>query len=259
MNDPLDLDLLRALQHRRDSEAQLLDRIEQHLERYDGYLPFSGGKDSLAVLHLALQVDPNVPVAFFNSGTEFPQTLDYLEHLSGLWDLNLTVYNARIPLLNYLDATGAWAYDREIVTTGFTLRDNLIEEPASRAHHDHGPGELWGVRAAESHSRTMAYRNARAAGDAPGQIRRDDGTVAYCPIWDWSTDQVWAYIHTHHLPINPVYDILRRLGAPEHHQRVGPMIDGDHLTSGRATWLKLGWPAEFEHLATVLPRLREFT
>lgn len=259
MSNPLDLDLLRALQHRPATETQLLDRIEHHLERYDGYLPFSGGKDSLVVLHLALQVDPNVPVAFFNSGTEFPQTLDYLEQLAELWDLNLTIYNARIPLLNYLDATGGWAYDREIITTDFTLRDNLIEEPASRAHHDHGPGELWGVRAAESHSRTMAYRKARAAGDAPGQIRRDDGTVAYCPIWDWSTDQVWAYIHTHQVPTNPVYEILRRLGAPEHHQRVGPMIDGDHLTSGRATWLKLGWPAEFEHLATVLPRLREFT
>lgn len=259
MSDPLDLDMLRALQRPLADEAQLLDRIEAHLERYDGYLPFSGGKDSLVVLHLALQVDPNVPVAFFNSGTEFPQTLDYLDALSSAWGLNLHVYHARIPLLNYLDATGAWAYDRPIVTTGFTLRDNLIDEPASRAHHDHGAGELWGVRAAESHSRTMTYRNARAHGDAPGQIRRTDGTVAYCPIWDWSTEQVWTYIRARHLPTNPVYDILRRLGAPEHHQRVGPMIDGDHLTSGRATWLKRGWPAEFEHLATVLPRLREFT
>lgn len=36
------------------------------------------------------------------------------------------------------------------------------------------------------------------------------------------------------------------------------MVDGTRLEEGRITWLRRGWPALFEELATVLPRLREY-
>lgn len=260
MSHPRALDpaYLRSLRTTCRDTVELVDHIAVHLERYDGYVAFSAGKDSLVTLHLALQADPHVPVAFFNSGAEFPETLDYLEQLADAWDLNLHRYPAQVPLLDFLATTGLWEHDRQVVTSPLTFRQNLIDHPAAAAHADHGPGEIWGVRADESHARTLAYRTAHARGARPGQIRRDDGTVAYGPIWDFSDDDVWTYIAQHDLPINPVYVILARLGAPAHLQRVGPMIDGSHLTKGRAQWLKLGWPDMFEHLATVLPRLREY-
>ena len=39
-----------------------------------------------------------------------------------------------------------------------------------------------------------------------GLIRRDDGTTAYEPIWNWSTGDVWEYLHAHEIPINPISD-----------------------------------------------------
>ena len=42
------------------------------------------------MLHLAHTVDPDVPVVFFDSGLESPETYTYLEHLAELWDLNCT-------------------------------------------------------------------------------------------------------------------------------------------------------------------------
>jgi phosphoadenosine phosphosulfate reductase len=89
-------------------------------------------------------------------------------------------------------------------------------------------------------------------------VRRIDGTVAFGPIWDWRTPDVWAYLARHQLPVNPAYAKLRALGAPEHAQRVSHMLDGSQLEQGRATWLRRGWPQLFEELAAVLPRLREF-
>jgi phosphoadenosine phosphosulfate reductase len=89
-------------------------------------------------------------------------------------------------------------------------------------------------------------------------LRRADGTVAYGPVWDWPNDEIWAYIRRHRLPANPVYDKLRRLGAPEAALRISAMIDGNALEFGRVTWLRRGWPDLFEELARVLPRLREF-
>jgi phosphoadenosine phosphosulfate reductase len=65
----------------------LLDRIAEHLDMHDGFVSWSGGKDSTVVVDLARQVDPNVPVVFFDSGLQFPETLRYLEDLSGAWRL----------------------------------------------------------------------------------------------------------------------------------------------------------------------------
>lgn len=91
-----------------------------------------------------------------------------------------------------------------------------------------------------------------------GACRRQDGSTTYSPIWNWTTPQVWAHIAREQLPLNPVYDKLRRLGAPETALRVGALLDGTHLEKGRLVWLKRGWPAIFEQLARVLPRINEF-
>jgi phosphoadenosine phosphosulfate reductase len=69
---------------------------------------------------------------------------------------------------------------------------------------------------------------------------------------------VWSYIYRHGLPINPVYEKLRRLGAPESALRVSAMIDGNALELGRVTWLRRGWPELFDEPTQVLPRMREF-
>lgn len=256
--DALNPEYLNALAHTA-SHGHLLEAIERHLEQHDGYLAFSGGKDSTVALHLALQVDPNIPIAFFDSGAEFPETLTFIEQLASDWNLNLHIYPARIPLLAYLAVSGAWDYTSPLLSTKYSLRTNLIDEPAQAAHNDHGPGEIWGIRAAESKARTIAYRVARSRGSDPGVIDRVDGTSAYSPVWNFTDNQIWSYLRRHDVPTNPVYDKLRALGAPTHHQRVGPMIDGTHLSTGRVIWLKAGWPDQFEHITRILPRLREFT
>ena len=272
----LDRDLLLALSRPRQDPAELVARIRSHLDSHDGYVAFSGGKDSLVVLHLALAAEPAVPVVFFDSGLEFPETYAYLNQLARDWNLTgqLRWIPARPGLLEVLHATGAWDHRR---TPGPApdLHQILIRDPAARAHRAYGPGELWGVRSAESRGRAALHGRAlraEASGctdaccrpGAPsaarhgGVVRRADGTVAYSPVWRFSDTEVWGYIRRHGLPVNPVYDKLRRLGAPERALRVSPMVDGNALELGRITWLRRGWPGLFEELAQVLPRLREY-
>lgn len=278
--DPgLDLARLAALRRPHPATSSLPARIRQHLDAHDGYVAFSGGKDSTVVLHLALQVEPNVPVVFFDSGLEFPETYRYLEQLHDQLHLQLHRIPARHTTLELLVASGAWDHDAPRQPT-LDLHQVLITEPAARAHSDHGPGELWGVRAEESRGRAALYANALRAestrschgcctgiavattverrGRHGGLIRRVDGTVALGPIWDWKTPDVWAYLARHQLPVNPVYAKLRRFGAPETMLRVSHMLDGNRLEDGRVTWLRRGWPELFEDLARTLPRLREF-
>lgn len=273
MNGP-GLDV-RALQGLRDTTRDLdliRRRIRDHLAEHQGYVAFSTGKDSLVVLDLARRVEPDVPVVFFDSGLEFPETYAYLEQLTVQWRLNLNVIPARLTTLQVLATNGSWDHHAPDEAS-HDLHQILITEPAAKAHRAHGPGELWGVRAEESRGRAAAYANALRSAECNctptcqerthrarhgGLISRVDGTVAYGPVWDWKTPEIWGHISRRRLPVNPVYDKLRRLGAPEHFLRVSGMVDGTRLEEGRITWLRRGWPALFEELSAVLPRLREF-
>ena len=67
--DGLNMAVLNSFRPARHDLASIRTRIAAHLEDNDGYVAFSGGKDSLVVLHLALSVEPNVPVVFFDLGS----------------------------------------------------------------------------------------------------------------------------------------------------------------------------------------------
>lgn len=272
--DPgLDLAALRGIRgsQRKEDTRWLIQRVTAHLERHGGYISLSGGKDSVAVLDLARQADPAVPVAFFDSGIEFPETYDYVADLADEWDLNLHTYRADPTALQVLAASGFWDHDAPLRPTP-DLFETVMLTPARLAHEHHGPGLLWGVRAAESRPRRTAYLAALAKVQCPthitdgerrkhhgGVIEKADGTVAYGPVWDWSTEQIWGHLHSRGVPINPVYDKLRAAGAPPKALRVTPMIEASAVDFGALTWLKRGWPDMFEQLAEVLPRMRDFT
>lgn len=282
MTDPgLDLTHLRALRgHARrtltaDARRVLLERIADHLEEFDGYLAFSGGKDSVVLLDLVRRVDPAIPVVFFDSGLEYPETYDYIGQLADAWNLNLHVHSCQPDLLTLLYRAGTWDMTIPTATQRQRLREVLIEAPSAAAHTEYGQGVLWGVRADESSMRRNFYgriltREIAVACDGccpdretqidrhGGISRRADGTVAYGPIWRWPTSQIWEHCSAQQIPLNPVYAKLRAMGAPAAALRVTPMVDAAVLAAGRVTWLRRGWPDLTEQLMTVLPRLREF-
>ncbi|GAI74161.1 unnamed protein product, partial [marine sediment metagenome] len=56
--------------------AETREVISRHFEEFGDKVAvaFSGGKDSEVVLYLCLQVAPDVPVVFNNTGVEYPET-----------------------------------------------------------------------------------------------------------------------------------------------------------------------------------------
>ena len=42
------------------------------------YVSWSGGKDSTVMLHIVLQVAPQIPVLYRDCGATFPQAMDYI-------------------------------------------------------------------------------------------------------------------------------------------------------------------------------------
>lgn len=272
----MDMQTLRAIAARRrgpKTYAHLLDRIGAHLDEYDGFVAWSGGKDSTVVVDLARQVDPHIPVVFYDSGLQFPETLHYLEDLAVAWGLNFHVIAAVPDLLTLLIAGGGFDHAAPDRTLKGSLADIMITGPARQAHQRFGQGSLWGVRSEESTARRSLYRSRLAVETAAhaerdrekvraeygGLVRRVDGTVTLGPIWDWQRAQVFEYLAGRGVRLNPLYEKLAALGAPEHRIRVDSILDASKLANGHVAWLQKGWPQLFDRLASALPRLWEWT
>src|SRR3989338_6443251 len=62
--------------------------IKEALERYSKIgLGFSGGTDSLVLLHLVLQLKKDIPCVFVDTQHEFPETYDVVNKIVLDWDI----------------------------------------------------------------------------------------------------------------------------------------------------------------------------
>lgn len=234
----------------RVAESQLM--LSEHLKLHSGYVAWSGGRDSTAALLLARQVKSDVPVVFFDSGLEFPETYEYINSLTQKLNLNLHIIKAAPGALTLLQESGLWSHTDPTNLALPELHSTLITVPSRQAHATFGEGEITGLRADESSSRRILL----ASGN--GRYERKDGSVVCAPVWRWKTSDISAYLYQQGVPEHPVYAKLKALGAPNRQLRVGLLIDANGLDYGRATWLRMGWPELWQDLCQKLPRLSEW-
>ena len=63
--------------------------IKQAVEEYPKIgLGFSGGTDSLVLMHLTLPLKRDMPIVFVDTQHEFPETYDFIEKVRRKWNLN---------------------------------------------------------------------------------------------------------------------------------------------------------------------------
>lgn len=220
------------------------------------YVAISGGKDSMACLHLAQRVNPGVRAVFFDSGLEFPQTRRYIERLQEAWQFPMTTYYADPPALDVMVATGTWENG---VPHDFTqsLHDACITRPLAQAQAEIGRASVYGLRADEAVSRRILL--SKNQGHVVKHSRSGEIEQEYlAPIWRWSYEEVYAYYGRHDLPMNPLYAQLRRLGVPARRARVGLLVDGWALEQGRWAIARALAPDLCRQVEVRLPALAEF-
>lgn len=178
-------------------------------------LAFSGGKDSLAVLHIALDVNPNIPVVYNNTTVEFPETLQYVNMLQSKWELNLHVTNCTLSLFSMVKEKGWATHENRWCCKPYK------EEPAFHYMISQGfKAEITGTTRTES-----IYRRSLGPIKIP---KKEPYIIRVNPIYDWNEWEVWRYIRENDLPHNPLYDMgYRRIGCwccplngPSHYKRL---------------------------------------
>ncbi len=163
---------------------------------------FSGGKDSLVTLHLALKVfGPEILVIYNNTTVEFPETVKYTRFLSRIWNLNLIIARPHKSFLLEVKKKGWATHECRWCCTPYK------KEPSKKALLDNNISALIvGTIRTES-----IYRRSIQ----PFKIyKQDEDIVRVHPIYDWNQQEVWSYIKREDLPYNPLYDKgYRRIGC----------------------------------------------
>lgn len=194
--------------------AETKEIIAHHFDEFGDKVSvaFSGGKDSEIVLYLCLQVNPNVPVVFNNTGVEYPQTIDFVAKLVDEWKLNLTVTH---PEKSFWDCIEQWGFPKGKTVRRGKDREHccyfLKEKPMSKVLKSEGYlGYFTGESAIENRNRMFWARDRGMCLHLKAQ-----NVCKVKPILWWTSDEVWQFIRDNNLPINEAY----KLGA----ERVGCM------------------------------------
>jgi len=152
----------------------------------------SFGKDSMVILKLAHDIDPDIPVVWCDTKCEHPETYRFAKRIIDEWDLNIHI--ARAPA-----GVNFWTLARE-----YGL-----------------PRVITGITADESRQRFMLMKRNSNKAQAEG-IPIDDDAGFGCgaryfgktknrttlmPIIDWTTKDVWDFHRYLELPHCRLYDI----------------------------------------------------
>lgn len=240
------------LHRRRIDDARRI--IKRALRLGSLWVSVSGGKDSVALLHLARDVHPDVPAWHIDSGAESPDALRTLDRLRALGH-RIETCHPQTSIVEMARLVGAMGYTGPAALPGRwhwspgDWKRMLITEPAQRisAQGNH-VGHMDGVRADESRGRAMVHAR-------HGPIHRcADGMYTIRPIASWTGLDSLAYAASHDLPIGDVY-MDREDPTPPELRRTGTMLGGTQSTRGRFGDLKRRHPDAWRELVREFPRL----
>jgi phosphoadenosine phosphosulfate reductase len=180
---------------------------------------FSGGKGSLAVLRMVLDVNPDALVMFNNTGVEHPLTVKYVHELRDKWGFQLIETQ---PIMTFWQCAEKYGFPQ--IRSGKASRASATKKntkspaccrylkliPAKKAYKDNHVDLIFtGIQAGESRPR---FQTAYQLGQ---YFYSKKWLASKCnPITFWTDEELWAYLKSNSLPTNPLYDRgFKRVGC----------------------------------------------
>lgn len=236
-----------------------LDRIRHIYDRFDKVVvSFSGGKDSTAVLNATLLVAKEkgklpLEVVFFDEEAIHPTTIDYVQRVSELEEVDLKWYcletkhrNAcsnEEPFWYTWDADKKDLWVRELPSQAITYHKNFVKgqsfQEFSPYLYDLSEGNvamLTGIRTQESLRRYQVIASKKNDCYMNAKSEMDRGQFRCFPIYDWDSEDVWLAVYKFGWDYNRTYDIFNKTKLFNNFlgQRVCPPYGEEPL---RGLWL----------------------
>lgn len=242
-----------------DHALDVIREFVEHEGENGVYVSFSGGKDSLVLLHLVRSIYPDVPAVFANTGIEFPEQVKFvrsfpnvtevhpIKHFPKIIKEDGIVYPSKevamyirdakkgcryaVNGLRGLDLEGKenqykarfkrWAY---LMDCGVKISPDCCELMKERPLRDYdkmnAKSPIIGTRAQESFRRAVGWMT---SGCNSFNGKRYKST----PLSLWMESDVWRYIDENNIKLSPMYSEagMKRTGCmfcPV------PIAHGDH-------------------------------
>lgn len=153
-------------------------------------LSSSFGADSMALIHMAVRIDPEIPILFLDTGFLFPETIEYKNNLKKQFKLNIREFSAspdqiavtKRNLETRTDPSGPCCDETKV-----DLMKRSLEGIS-----------CWiaGLKRGQSASR----KNIKIV-ETYG-----DGLIKVHPLANWTSREIYQYMKTHNLPFHPLWE-----------------------------------------------------
>lgn len=178
-------------------------------------LGFSGGKDSQVCYDLCKRSGVNFK-AYFNHCFESNITLNFIkthypdviwrrDHNFGFIQNIIVNYNGYLPTVQSAYCCSDYKHNRKYVDA-CSIVGVRKEESFKRKQRT----------AFEAKNKTTMKKNKILFDEYFEEHCQSTGSssiIQLKPIIDWTSNEIWNYIHTHNLPINPEYNYRNRVGC----------------------------------------------
>lgn len=209
---------------------------------------FSGGKDSLATLHILSDHWDKMYVYWLNAGDAFPETLEIVEWVK-----------AKVP--NWIEVKSdvhavidQYGLPSDIVPCNSTALGRIIDGDHNvliQQRYDCCARVVMNPLHEKviADGNTLIIRGQKACDKGvPVKGGTVDGVEIWNPIVDWTDEEVFAYLKLHDLPISPVYGSMKT--TPE------CMTCSAWWDDGRAAYMKQYHPEAYVRYQSRLEQIR---
>jgi len=209
------------------------------------------------MLHLISRCFRDFKVAFFDSGAEYPDTIEFINYCENAFKLDLTIIQPAWSITELRRMAGNFGYlgseFKGIILKPGDLKRILVTEPAETFRKEYNiEVQCIGLRMEESRGRLSLLKN--------GALQRTEysGIHHFYPLRLWTGRDIWAYISKHNLQYNKIYDKLKFCKENREIQRVGSYFGATNLSKGRFLFLRTYYPEIFYKLTAEFPGLRTY-
>jgi phosphoadenosine phosphosulfate reductase len=178
-----------------DKEKKSIEVMQDAFKKFKNVgLGFSGGSDSVVLLHMALKIKPDIPTVFSDTQHEFPETYTYIEELRKDWRL---IKHTSV----MADENKEPAFEKQFGLKSADFTTNCCQyhkiAPLMKAIGDFKyDAFLVGLRGVEHEER------AKEVFFSP---RHNPDHIRVHPLLFWRKEDILAYIKKYNLKVNPMY------------------------------------------------------
>lgn len=177
--------------------AELQDQTPEHIVRWAlsqnkrAILTTSFSPNSAAILHLATQIQPDLPIVWIDSGYNMPDAYRVAEQIINQLKLNIHVYTPLMTAERRNALMGGIPHPADNAELHAEFVRQVKLEPFQRAISEFAP-DIWltGIRREETEFRKTLDI---ASWDNRGLLR-------IAPIFNWSEQDLQDYMQAHQLP-----------------------------------------------------------